>query len=76
MVPGMAKGERFEVSLERLEKIVARLEGGDLSLEESLKFFEEGTRLAKVCQERLSEAEKKIERLSKDRQRRPFTPED
>jgi len=71
----MAKGERFEVSLERLEKVVTKLEGGGLSLEDSLKSFEEGTRLAKACQERLNEAEKKIELLSKDRKRRPFEPE-
>ncbi len=53
----------YEDSLERLEEIVQRLESGKLTLDESLKLFEEGTRLTKVCQSRLTEAELRIERL-------------
>ncbi|HOJ32888.1 MAG TPA: exodeoxyribonuclease VII small subunit [Candidatus Hydrogenedentes bacterium] len=58
----------FEKDLERLEKIVEALEQGDLSLDESLKRFEEGIKLAKRCEKALTEAEKKIEILMKDAQ--------
>jgi len=57
---------KFEKALERLEEIVTRLEDGDLELEKSLKMFEEGIKMAKICQSRLSAAEKKIEKLVKD----------
>jgi exodeoxyribonuclease VII small subunit len=53
----------FEASLERLTKIVERLENGDLGLEESLTLFEEGIRLAKTAQQRLDAAEKRVEEL-------------
>lgn len=59
------KSEKFETSLEKLEKIVHRLEEGNLPLEDSLKAFEEGMQLAKLCEERLNEAQKKIEILMK-----------
>lgn len=58
--------ESFETALKRLEEIVAKLEGGMLSLEESLKIFEEGVNLTKFCQKELNEAEKKVELLMKD----------
>ena len=61
-----SKSEKFEVSLEKLEKIVHRLEEGNLPLEDSLKAFEDGMHLAKLCEERLNEAQKKIEILMKD----------
>ncbi len=61
-----AKNQTFEVSLKELEKIVRRLEEGDLSLEESLKLFEEGVKLSRECQERLNQAERRIEVLLKD----------
>jgi exodeoxyribonuclease VII small subunit len=57
---------KFEKALERLEEIVTRLEDGDLELEKSLQMFEEGIKMAKICQSRLSAAEKKIEKLVKD----------
>ena len=58
----------FETSLKKLEKIVADLETGDLPLEESIKTFEEGVKLTKHCQNLLSKAELKIQKLveSKD----------
>ncbi len=56
----------FENSLKELEKIVRRLEEGDSSLEESLKLFEDGIRLSRECQERLNQAERRIEILLKD----------
>jgi len=60
------KNQTFEASLSNLEKIVRRLEEGDLPLEESLKLFEDGVRLSRECQERLNQAERRIEVLLKD----------
>ena len=63
----------FEASLEALERIVKQLEGGDLPLEKSLELFEQGIRLSRECQERLSQAERRIEVLLRDNQGRPVT---
>lgn len=60
------KAKTFESSLGDLEKIVRKLEDGDLSLEESLKLFEDGVKLSRECQERLNQAERRIEVLLKD----------
>jgi exodeoxyribonuclease VII small subunit len=57
----------FEESLKKLETIVEKLEKGDLSLEESLKLFEEGVGLSAVCKKELEEAEGKVEMLIKRR---------
>jgi exodeoxyribonuclease VII small subunit len=51
----------FETALKRLEAIVQNLEGGDLSLEQALKQYEEGIRMADLCSKRLSEAERRVE---------------
>jgi exodeoxyribonuclease VII small subunit len=61
----------FEESLGTLEKIVRELEQGDLSLEESLKLFENGVKLSRECQERLNQAERRIEVLLKDENGNP-----
>jgi exodeoxyribonuclease VII small subunit len=61
----MPKKNSFENTLKRLEEIVQRLESGDLSLDESLKLFEEGIELSRLCTKKLSEAETKVERLIK-----------
>jgi exodeoxyribonuclease VII small subunit len=61
----------FESSLEALERIVHELEQGDLPLERSLELFEQGIRLSRECQERLSQAERRIEILLSDNQGRP-----
>lgn len=53
----------FESSLEKLEEIVAELESGDLPLEKSIKAFEEGIKLTRHCQNLLSKAELKIQKL-------------
>ncbi len=53
----------FEKSLSQLEKIVGRMEGGELGLEESLDQFEKGIELAKGCQDTLSNAELRVEQL-------------
>ena len=63
----------FEASLEALEQIVRQLESGDLPLEKSLELFEQGIRLSRECQERLSQAERRIEILLRDNQGRPVT---
>lgn len=57
---------KFEKDLERLEKVVEALEEGGLTLDESLKRFEEGVRLARRCEKALTEAERRIEILVKD----------
>ena len=67
-----ARGQNFETSLAALEKIVRELERGDLPLEESLKLFEQGVRLSRECQERLNEAERRIEVLLRDSDGRPL----
>ena len=59
-----AKNMSFEQAMEKLEKNVKDLESGDLSLDEVLKLFEEGVGLVKVCQQKINEAEQKIEILS------------
>ena len=59
------KEEKFEETLERLQELVRELESGDCSLEGSIKKFEEGMALARSCQDRLSQAEQKIEILLK-----------
>jgi len=73
----MAK-ERFEDALNKLEKIVSKLEEGDIPLEESLKLFEEGIRLSRFCNQKLDEAEKRVEILLKskegDLRPHPFGP--
>src|SRR3954469_21848545 len=61
----------FEASLSSLEQIVRELERGDLPLEESLKLFEEGVKLSRECQERLNQAERRIEVLLRDSEGRP-----
>ena len=53
----------FEEALEKLSALVEKMESGDLSLEESLKVFEEGIKLSKDCQNALSDAEKKVQAL-------------
>ena len=53
----------FEEALSQLEALVARLEGGDLPLEEALRAFEEGVRLTRLCAERLEDAERRVHLL-------------
>ena len=59
-----AKKMTFEQQLGRLEEIVAALEAGDVSLADSLKLFEEGTKLTAYCNKLLKEAEQKIVKLT------------
>jgi exodeoxyribonuclease VII small subunit len=53
----------FEKNLKRLEEIVAKLEDGQLQLEESLKLFEEGISISRACNQKLSEAENRVKLL-------------
>ena len=56
----------FEESLKKLEKIIEKLEDGNVNLDDSIKSFEEGVALVKECQKQLSEAEIKIQTLLED----------
>jgi exodeoxyribonuclease VII small subunit len=58
-----AEAPGFEEALKRLTAIVERLESGELSLEQSLSLFEEGTRLSRTSQAQLDAAEKRVEEL-------------
>ena len=63
--PAKADSLPFEDALKKLETIVSAMEGEDLPLEALLAKYEEGTRLAKICQEKLADAELKIQQLEK-----------
>ncbi len=63
--PAKAGSLPFEEALKKLETIVAAMEAEDLPLETLLAKYEEGTRLAKACQDKLAEAELKIQQLEK-----------
>jgi len=74
----MAKKETnypFEASLARLEALVAQMEHGDLTLEASLKTFEEGIKLTRECQQALKEVEQKVTLLMGKNGEQPFAPE-
>jgi len=69
----------FEKTLAELEQLVEKMEQGDLSLEESLKYFERGILLTKTCQQALSKAEQKVRiLLEKDgkSELEPFNPDE
>jgi exodeoxyribonuclease VII small subunit len=68
----------FEAALEELETLVARMEQGDLSLEEALEQFERGIRLTRDCQRALRAAEQKVDLLMEkagETDTAPFDPE-
>ena len=70
------QNKKFESALEELEQVVEQLESGDLSLEDSLAAFEKGVGLVKFCNQKLTEVEKRVELLVKDKdgklQLKPF----
>jgi exodeoxyribonuclease VII small subunit len=72
--------EKFETVLKKLEEVVRRLESGELSLDESLKAFEEGVKYAGFCTKKLDEAESRVEVLLKQKDgtfvKREFRSED
>lgn len=55
----------FEAAIKRLEEIVQELESGDIEIEKALTLFEEGTRLSKICAQKLTKIEKRVEILKK-----------
>ena len=59
----MSKDMTYEQAMTRLEEIVAQLEGGKCTLDDSMKLFEEGTKLSDFCRKALAEAEQKIQKL-------------
>lgn len=59
------KDRSFEDSFSRLEKILEELEGDDCSLEETIKLYEEGLSLTKVCYDKLNNAELRIKEINK-----------
>lgn len=70
-----AASRSFEQSMSALEDVVRELERGDLPLEDSLKLFEQGVRLSRECQDRLRQAERRIEMLLRDDQGAPVVTE-
>ncbi|MEK7374957.1 MAG: exodeoxyribonuclease VII small subunit [Thermodesulfobacteriota bacterium] len=74
----MAK-EKFEEAMEKLEEIVRRMEAGDMTLEESLKAFEEGIKLSRLCAKKLDEADRRVDLLLRQGDElttRPFAEEE
>jgi len=57
---------KFELSIKRLEEIVGQLETGGVSLDDAMKLYEEGVNISRECVEKLSQAELKLKKLSKD----------
>lgn len=73
----MSKVVHFEKSMAELEEIVKQLERGELSLEESLKYYEKGIGIARKCQDTLLQAEQKIETLQLlSQESKPLTESD
>lgn len=70
------KKPSFEESMGRLEAIVAELERGECGLDQSLKLFEEGAKLAGQCEELLNKAEQKVTMLLADDREAPFEEND
>ena len=71
--------EKFEEALERLEEIVRRMEAGEMTLEESLKAFEEGIKISRLCTKKLDEADRRVELLLREEGElvaRPFVGEE
>jgi exodeoxyribonuclease VII small subunit len=62
----MAQKRKFEEAMSELEGVVKKLEGGKLTLDESLESFEKGIKLARECEGKLTEAKGKVEKLIKD----------
>ena len=60
---GKEKDNNFEVSLKKLEDIVDKLESGDIGLEESVKLYEEGMKIKKICDKKLKDIEMQIKKI-------------
>jgi exodeoxyribonuclease VII small subunit len=66
----------FEKSLEELERLVEQMEKGELTLEESLRYFERGVELTRICQSALQLAEQKVQMLIEKNGRLEIVPFD
>lgn len=75
MSQDLVEPDRFEDLLSRLEVIVERLESSELSLEEAMDAYQEGVKLAQTGHARLTEAERRIEILSRGGQREEADPD-
>jgi exodeoxyribonuclease VII small subunit len=67
----------FEQAMERLEKIVSKLESGDVPLEAAIELFQEGMSLSRLCGQKLEQVERRIEMLVEGEAglgRKPFAP--
>ena len=73
--PPVTEPVSFETAMERLEAIVEQMENAQLPLEELIRSYEEGTRLIRVCSERLSAAEQRIEIITRDAAGQPRVAE-
>jgi len=72
---GAGAAPDFEKSLQELEQLIARLEGGELPLAESLALFEQGVALTRRCHTQLADARQRVELLLKDGGTAPFDPD-
>ncbi len=66
----------FEESMQRLEEVVAALEGGSLPLDQAMESYQEGVALVRTCRERLSSAELVVRRLTEDAAGNPVVEEE
>jgi len=57
------KDNNFEINLKKLEMIVDKLESGDIGLEESVKLYEEGMKIKKICDKKLKDIEMQIKKI-------------
>ena len=64
----------FESASAELERIVKKMEDGDLTLEQALELYERGVQLSRFCQAKLEEAERRLEVLNERGEIRPVTP--
>ncbi|WP_062267864.1 exodeoxyribonuclease VII small subunit [Endozoicomonas arenosclerae] len=74
-MPEKKQGFAFEQSLSELDALVQKMESGDMSLEDSLKAFEQGVKLTRECQKALTEAEQRVQQLLENQgqlETRPF----
>ena len=65
----------FEEALKELESIVQKLESGQVKLEEAVSAYEKGVQMQKICEEKLKEAQMKVEKLVLDKQGEPVSSE-
>lgn len=74
----MAKSEKysFEEAMEGLEEIVAKLEEGDVPLEEAIDYYKKGVELSKLCHEKLQSAEKQLAVMMTEEGETPIEPEE